>query len=151
QKLRPEPKTSADGRTNTFPPLRPVCRPCPLLGKKLARCGAALVAIDGRQGSAGNAKARNGTSAKLTKLLAPSASQPLSKHWTAKPPKRRGARLAVQERPLSRRRSQPASPGSASLQVCKHRERRVAWRHSLARRPPRGPGGGCVGGVSQED
>src|SRR5262245_12762634 len=68
--LRPEHKTIADCRKQTLPPIRPVCRPFPLLGQQLDLFGAELVAIDGSKVRAVNAQARYFTPAKLPRPLA---------------------------------------------------------------------------------
>src|SRR5262249_9878760 len=70
KKLRPDHKTSADFRKNNLKPLRQVCRTFTLLCKKLDLFGAELIAIDGSKFRAVNAKERNFTKDKLTKLLA---------------------------------------------------------------------------------
>jgi transposase len=70
QQLRPAHTTLADVRKHNRKPLRQVCRTFPLLCKKLALCGAALVAIDGSQWRAVNAQERNCTQAKLQKRIA---------------------------------------------------------------------------------
>src|SRR5262245_15320341 len=70
KKLRPDHKTIADFRKHNLTPIRQVCRPLTLLCKKLDLFGAELVAIDGSKFRAVNAKERNFTPAKLTKLLA---------------------------------------------------------------------------------
>jgi transposase len=71
KKLRPDHKTIADFRKNNLKPIRQVCRTVTLLCKKLDLFGAALVAIDGSQFRAVNAKERHFTQDKLTKLIAP--------------------------------------------------------------------------------
>ena len=68
QKLRPEHQPMADCRKHHLQPSRQVCRECTLVCKQLARLAGALVAIDGSKCKAGNATARNCTSAKLKKL-----------------------------------------------------------------------------------
>jgi transposase len=70
KKLRPDHKTIADFRKNNLTPIRQVCRTFTLLCKKLDLFGAELVAIDGSKFRAVNAKERNFTPDKLTKLLA---------------------------------------------------------------------------------
>jgi transposase len=70
KKLRPDHKTIADFRKNNLKPLRQVCRTFTLLCKKLDLFGAELIAIDGSKFRAVNAKERNFTKDKLTKLLA---------------------------------------------------------------------------------
>jgi transposase len=70
QKRRPAHKTIADCRKHTLQPLRQGCRPFTRRGKQRDRCGADLVAIDGRTCSAVHAKERHCTPAKLQRLLA---------------------------------------------------------------------------------
>jgi transposase len=70
KKLRPDPKTIADGRQNHRTPIRQGCRTITRLCKKLDLFGAELVALDGSQFRAGNATERNCTQDKLTKRLA---------------------------------------------------------------------------------
>jgi transposase len=70
KKLRPDPKTIADFRKHNLKPLRQVCRACTVLCKQLNLFAGELVAIDGSKFKAVNAKARNFTPDKLTKLLA---------------------------------------------------------------------------------
>lgn len=70
KKLRPDHKTIADFRKDNLKPIRQVCRTFTLLCKKLDLFGAELVAIDGSKFRAVNAKERNFTPDKLTKLLA---------------------------------------------------------------------------------
>ena len=70
KKLRPDHKTIADFRKNNLKPIRQVCRTFTLLCKKLDLFGAELVAIDGSKFRAVNAKERNFTQDKLTKLIA---------------------------------------------------------------------------------
>jgi transposase len=67
---RPDHKTIADFRKHNLTPMRQVCRTFTLLCKQLDLVGAELVAIDGHKFSAVNAKERNFTQAKLTKLIA---------------------------------------------------------------------------------
>lgn len=69
KKLRPEHKTIADFRKNNLKPLRQVCREFTLLCKQLDLFAGELVAIDGSKCKAVNAKERNFTRDKLTKLL----------------------------------------------------------------------------------
>jgi transposase len=69
KKLRPDHKTIADFRKNNLKPVREVCRTFTLLCKKLDLFGAELVAIDGSKFRAVNAKERNFTKDKLTKLI----------------------------------------------------------------------------------
>ena len=69
QKLRPDHKTIADFRKNNLKPMRPVCREFTLLCKQLDLCAGELVAIDGSQCKAVNAKERNFTADKLKNLL----------------------------------------------------------------------------------
>jgi transposase len=69
KKLRPDHKTIADFRKNNLKPLRQVCREFTLLCKQLDLFAGALVAIDGSKFKAVNAKERNFTSDKLTRLL----------------------------------------------------------------------------------
>ena len=70
KKLRPAHKTIADFRKHNLKPLRQVCRECTVLCKQLDLVAGELVAIDGRKFRAVNAKARNFTPDKRTKLLA---------------------------------------------------------------------------------
>ena len=70
KKLQPDHKTIADFRKHNLKPIRQVCRTFTLLCKKLDLFGAELVAIDGSKFRAVNAKERNFTQDKLTKLLA---------------------------------------------------------------------------------
>jgi transposase len=70
KKLRPDHKTMADFRKHNLKPLRQVCREFTVLGKQLDLFAGELVAIDGSKCKAVNAKARNFTPNKLTKLLA---------------------------------------------------------------------------------
>jgi transposase len=70
KKLRPDHKTIADFRKNNLKPIRQVCRTFTLLCKQLDLFGAELVAIDGSKFRAVNAKERNFTQDKLTKLIA---------------------------------------------------------------------------------
>jgi transposase len=70
KKLRPDHKTIADFRKNNLKPIQQVCRTFTLLGKKLDLFGAEPVAIDGSKFRAVNAKERNFTQDKLTKLIA---------------------------------------------------------------------------------
>jgi transposase len=67
---RPDHKTIADFRKHNLKPLRQVCRECTMLCKQLDLFAGELVAIDGSKFKAVNAKARNFTPDKLTKLLA---------------------------------------------------------------------------------
>jgi hypothetical protein len=69
KKLRPEHKTIADCRKHNLKPLRQGCREFTVLGKQLALLAGARVAIDGSTCKAVNAKERNCTQDKLTKLL----------------------------------------------------------------------------------
>jgi transposase len=69
KKLRPDHKTIADFRKNNLVPLRQVCREVTLLCKPLDLFAGELVAIDGSKFKAVNAKERNFTPDKLTKLL----------------------------------------------------------------------------------
>jgi hypothetical protein len=59
----------ADFRKNNLMPLRQVCREFTLLCKQMDLFAGELVAIDGSKFTAVNAKARNFTQDKLTKLL----------------------------------------------------------------------------------
>jgi hypothetical protein len=68
--LRPDHKTIADFRKNNLKPLRQVCREFTVLCNQLHLFAGELVAIDGSKFKAVNAKARNFTPDKLTKLLA---------------------------------------------------------------------------------
>src|SRR5215510_2715874 len=61
KKLRPDHKTIADFRKNNLKPLRQVCREFTMLGKHLDLFAGDLVARDGSQCKAVNAKARNFT------------------------------------------------------------------------------------------
>jgi transposase len=70
KKLRPDHKTIADFRKNNLKSLRQVCREFTVLCKQLDLFAGELVAIDGSKFKAVNAKARNFTPDKLTKLLA---------------------------------------------------------------------------------
>ena len=70
KQLRPDHKTIADFRKPNLKPLRQVCRECTMLCKHLDLFAGELVAIDGSKFKAVNAKARNFTPDKLTKLLA---------------------------------------------------------------------------------
>ena len=70
KKLRPDHKTIANFRKHNLAPLRRVCREFTLLCKQLDLFAGELVAIDGSKFKAVNAKARNFTPDKLTKLLA---------------------------------------------------------------------------------
>jgi transposase len=70
KKLRPDHKTIADFRKNNLQPLRQVCCECTVLCTQLNLFAGELVAIDGSKCKAVNAKARNFTPDKLTKLLA---------------------------------------------------------------------------------
>jgi transposase len=70
KKLRPDHKTIADFRKNNLQPLRQVCREFTVLCKQLDLFAGELVAIDGSKFKAVNAKERNFTRDKLTKLLA---------------------------------------------------------------------------------
>jgi transposase len=70
KKLRPDHKTMADCRKDNLQPLRQVCRECTVLCKQLDLFAGELVASDGSKVKAVNAKARNFTPDKLTKLLA---------------------------------------------------------------------------------
>jgi transposase len=70
KKLRPDHKTIADSRKHNLKPIRQVCRTFTFLGKKLDLFGAELVSIDGSKFRAVNAKERNFTQDKLTKLIA---------------------------------------------------------------------------------
>lgn len=70
KKLQPDHKTIANFRKNNLKPIRQVCRTFTLLCKKLDLFGAELVAIDGSKFRAVNAKERNLTKDRLTKLLA---------------------------------------------------------------------------------
>ena len=69
KKLRPDHKTIADFRKHNLKPLRQVCREFTVLCKQLDLFAGELVAIDGSKFRAVNAKARNFTPDKLTKLL----------------------------------------------------------------------------------
>jgi transposase len=69
QKLRPDHQTIADFRKNNLQPLRQVCREFTVLCKQLDLCAGELVAMDGSKCKAVNAKERNFTRDKLTKLL----------------------------------------------------------------------------------
>jgi transposase len=69
KKLRPDHKTMADFRKHNLVPIRQVCREFTLLCKQLDLFAGALVAIDGSQCKAVNAKARNFTPDKLKRLL----------------------------------------------------------------------------------
>jgi transposase len=68
--LRPAPKTLANFRRDHLTPRREVCRPFTWLCKKLDLSGGELVAIDGSQCRAVNAKGRNGTKAKRAQVIA---------------------------------------------------------------------------------
>jgi transposase len=70
KKLRPDHKTIANFRKHNLAPLRRVCREFTLLCKQWDLLAGELVAIDGSKCKAVNAKARNFTPDKLTKLLA---------------------------------------------------------------------------------
>jgi transposase len=70
KKLRPDHKTIANFRKHNLAPLRRVCREFTLLCKQWDLLAGELVAIDGSKFKAVNAKARNFTPDKLTKLLA---------------------------------------------------------------------------------
>ena len=70
KKLCPDHKTIADFRKHNLQPLRQVCREFTVLCKQLDRFAGELVAIDGSKCKAVNAKERNVTRDKLTKLLA---------------------------------------------------------------------------------
>jgi transposase len=69
KKRRPAPKTIADFRKHNLAPLRQVCREFTFLCKPLDRFAGELVAIDGSQCKAVNAKERHVTQGKLTTLL----------------------------------------------------------------------------------
>jgi transposase len=69
KKRRPDHKTIAEFRKNNLVPLRQVCREVTLLCKQLELFAGELVAIDGSKFKAVNAKERNFTPDKLTKLL----------------------------------------------------------------------------------
>lgn len=69
KKLRPDHKAMADFRKNNLVPLRQVCREFTLWSKQLDLFAGELVAIDGSKFKAVNAKERNCTPDKLTKLL----------------------------------------------------------------------------------
>lgn len=70
KKLRPDHQPIANVRRDHLNPLRDVGRTCTLVCTQLARFGGALVAIDGSQFSAVNAKGRHFTKAKLAQLIA---------------------------------------------------------------------------------
>jgi transposase len=72
KKRRPADTTSAHFRQTNLEPRRQVCRPCTLLGQKLDRCGAALMAIDGSQFSAVNSTERHFTQDQRKNLIVPS-------------------------------------------------------------------------------
>ena len=69
KKRRPDHKTIAACRKHHLQPRRQVCREFTVLWKPLNLFAGALVAIDGSQGKAVNAKERNFPQDKLTKLL----------------------------------------------------------------------------------
>jgi transposase len=69
KKLQPDHKTIADFRKNNLAPLRQICRGFTLLCKQLNLFAGELVAIDGSKFKAVNAKERNFTPDKLTRLL----------------------------------------------------------------------------------
>jgi transposase len=69
KKLRPAHKTMADLRKNNLQPIRQVCRAFTLLCKQLDLFAGERIAIDGSKFKAVNAKERNFTPDKLTRLL----------------------------------------------------------------------------------
>jgi transposase len=69
KKRRPDHQTIAHFRQSNLESLRQVCRPFTRLCKKLALCGAELVAIDGSTFRAVNAQERHVPPDKLTKLI----------------------------------------------------------------------------------
>jgi hypothetical protein len=70
KQLRPDHQTLATFRRDHRQPRREVCRPLTLLCQQRALFGGELVAIDGRQFSAVNAKGRHFTQAKLAQGIA---------------------------------------------------------------------------------
>jgi hypothetical protein len=70
KKLRPAHNTLANFRRDHLNPLREGCRALPLLCKQLDLFGGELVALDGSQFSAVNAKGRHVTKATLEKVIA---------------------------------------------------------------------------------
>jgi len=69
KKLRPDHKTMADVRKHNLVPLRQVCREFTVLCKRLDLFAGKLVALDGSQCKAVNAKERNFPQDKLPKPL----------------------------------------------------------------------------------
>ena len=70
KQLRPDHHTLAHVRRDHLEPRRDVCRALTLLGQQLDRFGGELVAIDGSQCRAVNAKGRHFTKATLEKVIA---------------------------------------------------------------------------------
>jgi transposase len=122
KQLRPDHKTMADFRQHHLQPLRPVCRAFTVLCTQLHRFAGALVAIDGRQGTAVTAKARHFTPDQRTTLLA------------QRDPRRAGSRQALAGQETPEEAGTPggavADPGQAKRAALPPRKLREAAVHA---------------------
>jgi len=151
KKLRPDHKTIANFRRDHLKPLREVCRACTLLCTQLELFGGALVAIDGSQLRAVNAKGRHCTKAKLERVLRHIEArvegslkelEAADDHDEAGPPG--GARAANLQTQIAARRERRLRYEALQAELKRSGQDQLALTDADSRSMQRGNGGGTA-------